>query len=286
MAAFAFPFGGIALPPGTTLADIPPAAGIVLPAGAAPHVPAADSSWIAELTFKVHEPTLVHETSEGKRLIKKVTAYRDGVEFWTQVFYRSTGMNSKYPNVWFPFLGLSKYDKKPSYYSKDIRPPMTWPGEDILKTKGPEFGLFREASIDLAGRFVTRSFLLGSNAISALHEEKDERAYILSILFAWELHPEKVDETIKHILTANTHYNDFKEEYSLKPSSDKEINAFIGKDIYINYGKEKKLNLSALNDLPDYTSLLLMGGRRARKQTRRRRVAAQRRTRHKGHGRR
>jgi hypothetical protein len=261
-------------------------AAFAFPFATAAHVPAADSSWIAELTFKVHEPTLLHESSEGKRLIKKVTAYRDGVEFWTQVFYRSTGRNSTYPDIWFPFLGISTKDGR-SYYSKDISTPLTWPDEDKLKTKGPEFGLFRQAPVDLAQRFVTRSFLLGSNAISALYDEEDKRRFVMNnILFVWEIHPEHVDVIIKDIIIKNTLYKDFKEEYSLKASSEMEINKFIAKDIYINYGKDKKINLSTMNDLPDYWSLSsLFGGRRARKQTRRRRVA-QRRTRRRGYGRR
>ena len=228
-------------------------------------VPAEDSSWIGRLTFKVHDETLKHVTPEGDRLIKKVTAYReDGTEYWTQAFYRSTGSNSKFPGFWFPFLGISMKDGK-KYYSKDISLPSGWPAEDRLKLKKQlsELGVIRADTRELADRFLARSFLLGANAISALLPDKDQRASIMERMFDSALQPQAVDSTLAEIITQNDGFKDFKEDYNnIMPSSDKTVNMFIGRDIYINYDNTKSVNLSSFNGLPNYNKNLRGGYRR------------------------
>lgn len=241
------------------------------------HTPAEDSDWIAGLTFKVHEPTLLHVSSEGSRLIKKVTAYRDGAEFWTQAFYRSSGSNSKYPGIWFPFLGIVDYGRKKGYYAKDVSVPYGWPAEDKLSHRFAR-GLnthVPDSTHELVQRFVTRSFVLGSSAISAIRPEAGEREGIMGELFDISLHGEKVDPKIAGLVIANGDYNDFKDEYkSLPVSSSKEVNDFIGKDIYINYGKNAPLNLSGRNSLPNYNKNIMgmHGGRRTRRRSNKPRI--------------
>ena len=243
------------------------------------HIPAEDSDWIARLTFKVHEPTLLHDSSEGVRLIKKVTAYREGAEFWTQAFYRSTGKNSNYSGVWFPFLGIVNHGSKKGYYAKDVPLPFSWPAEDNLSHRFARGLSTRvpDSTHELVQRFVTRSFLLGSNAISAIRPEAGQRKAIMEELFDESLHAEKVDPKIAEIVVGNDAYKDFADEYkSLPESSSKEVNDFIGKDIYINYGKNAPLNLSGRNSLPNYNKNIwgMRGGRRTRKRKNMRRKAS------------
>lgn len=272
----------MALPANNGFGNMDPFAGM----GESVHIPAEDSDWIAGLTFKVHEPTLRHVSSEGTRLIKKVTAYREGAEFWTQAFYRSSGSNSKYPGIWFPFLGIVNYDRKKGYYAKDVPVPYGWPTEDKLSHRFAR-GLnthVPDSTHELVQRFVTRSFLLGSSAISAIRPEAGEREVIMGELFDISLHSEKVDPKIAELVIANGDYNDFKDEYkSLPESSSKEVNDFIGKDIYINHGKNAPLNLSGRNSLPNYNKNILgMDGGRRRSTRRGTRRSKRRSTRRRG----
>jgi len=228
------------------------------------HVPAEDSSWIGRLTFKVHDEILKHKSYEGDRLIKKVTAYReDGSEYWTQVFYRSTGSNSSFPGVWFPFLGIGSNGGR-SYFAKELPLPLSWPEEDKLKLKRTtEAGGVLAKTRELESRFLARSFLLGANAISALHPNEVYRKDYMEHMFHSGLNPEKVDARLAEIIILNNEFNDFEEEYkNTMPSSDKEINTFIGKDIYINYDGELSVNLSAFNGLPNFPKNF-RGGRRS-----------------------
>lgn len=248
------------------------------------HVPAEDSSWIGRLTFKVHDETLKHVSSEGARLIKKVTAYRDdGSEYWTQAFYRSTGINSSFPNIWFPFLGISKKDGR-LYYSKDILLPKSWPREDNLQID-KSMTHVREKTVEFAERLIARSFLLGSNAISALNSESLTRNHLMELLFQRGLKEETVDPTISSIITKNDDFKTFADEYgSLKESTEKEINDYIGKDIYINYGRNSPINLSSFNELPNYNKNLRGGGSsRKRSSTRKRSSIKKRLTRRSRH---
>lgn len=247
------------------------------------HTPAEDSDWIAGLTFKVHEPTLRHVSSEGSRLIKKVTAYREGAEFWTQAFYRSTGSNSNYSGVWFPFLGIVNYGSKKGYYAKEVAVPFSWSAEDILSHRF-DLGLSThvpKSTHELVQRFVTRSFLLGSNAISAFYSSVDMRKAVMRQLFHESLYSEKVDPKIAEIVVGNDAYKSFDDEYkSLPESSSKEVNDFIGKDIYINYGKKSPVNLSGRNSLPNYNKNIIgmRGGQRTRKRKNMRRKASRKRS--------
>jgi hypothetical protein len=233
-------------------------------AGAAA-APVESSDWIAALTFEIHADTVRFKDVDGPRLIKKVTArHPDGTPFWTQAFYRSSGRNSKFRGVWFPFLGISLKRGAP-YFTKGLAYPASWPAHDIFHKKER----ISDADHELIGRFGTRSFLLAANALNALSEDAETRDEIASRIFEG-VEPEPVDPVLQTLVSDNGAYDDAtwkRMEDTLPESPPAEVNRFVGADIYVNYGKmDGRLNLSA-GPMPNFFSL--EGGRRRRSSRRR-----------------
>lgn len=232
------------------------------------------SMWISELTFE-HGSILAHEDkTDGLRLITMITAKKgDGTVYWKTPFYRSTGFNSSFPGLWFPFAGFSNKTRPgkntiTNYFSKSLGLPSGWPIEDVLVGKG----LVHERVRNIIDRIMTRSFLLASNSMEAFGENPGNKALNIRTLMN-SIEQKAVDGFIRTTLNDNTNFKAYEAMYETLPhSSSQEINKMIGTDLYFNPYLEDKLNLSASNVLPNYESNVL--GRIAKT-----RGGAQRRTR-------
>jgi hypothetical protein len=222
-----------------------------------------DSDWISDLRFIIHDESIQFIESDGPRLIKRVTAkHADGSTFWTQVFYRSSGKSSHYNGVWFPFLGISIRRGAP-YFTKGLPYPKSWPSKDRFQKRER----ISDKDSELIGRFGTRSFLLAANALNALSNDPEQLDDIVTRIFEGVV-PEAVDPKLQTIILGNTKYDNEKWEKlttTLPRASPEDVNKFVGRDIYINYGKEDGLDLSKV-PIPNYIS---MEGGRWRRPTRR-----------------
>jgi hypothetical protein len=243
------------------------------------------SMWIADLVFE-HGPFYTYDDeSDGIRIITIITAkHPDGSVFWSTPFYKSTGMNSKFPGLWFPFAGFSNKQRPgkstiEGYLSKELGVPSAWPDSDMLvfvTDKIPP-----ERAQDLVKRIMTRSFLLASNFMEAFGDSERNKALNMRNLFPPFIpiiQPKQIDVEIKRRLNDNKTYNTYDETFistipeSFSSLSALELNKIIGPHVYFNPYIDPKLNLSMYVDaLPNYNTNVkrfakkLMGGGTRRK---------------------
>lgn len=243
------------------------------------------SMWISELTFE-HGPILSHDDkTDGLRLITVITAKKgDGSLYWKTPFYRSTGFNSSFPGLWFPFAGFSNKVRPgkntiKNYFSKSLGLPSGWPAEDVLVGKG----LLHERVRNIIDRIMTRSFILASNFMEAFGENQRNKELNVRTLLN-SLDSKQVDAFIRTTLMENMNFKAHEALYeSLAPSSSLEINKMIGANLYFNPYLDDKLNLSAINNLPNYETNVVVrvaktkvGGYRTRRSHKKRRTIKRR----------
>jgi hypothetical protein len=234
-----------------------------------------ESERLLELNFEVSPEVKRLDDTEGRRLVVVIHAKKgDGTPVWSQAFYRSSGSNSLFGDVWFPFYGIVARQKQSSpemgttYLQKSLPFPKSWPKYDFISlipnalyspTDG-KGGEFQE-------RMQLRSFILASAHIGLQGGGKDYRAKFIEILRR-NICPRKADEDIQKRIEESLRVPDPYDKYYEKDEKGKyifpnhtipEINDFIGENLTINFGRtpEERMSLRNLSTYQLGTNLFL-----------------------------